>query len=181
MRFFIPACLLITSLFTFEGCRKTYTLSEDQKILFQYSYIRDSGNTENQGFIIDKEGNVLIYNQPEKWNFPDQGSILTQAQVAENLKSCTGTGIKVPPAELKKFESYIINLAASKVSARKTTGTEKGTFNYYCFTYSSDDATYKQVTIRTHGDFVCENFNFFARKVAEWMNLILQGLPVRQL
>ena len=181
MRFFSLAFILIVIQLSFESCRKNYTLSENQKILFQYSYTRDAENSDNQGYIIDYDGNILTYNRPEKWNFADRNSVLTQAQVAENLRFCNTTGKKVPSEELNKYERYIINLASSKVSAKKISGKGKGTFNYYCFTYSSTDSTYRQITIRTHGDIVCENLNFFSRKVTEWMNLILEGLPIRQL
>ncbi len=180
MRLVFLVCMLALQL-PFEGCRKNYTLSEDQKILFQYSYNNDNTSRVNQGFIIDKDGNILTYNQPEKWNFPDLNAVLAQVQVAENLRYCKTTGKRVPHTELDKYESHIINLASSKVSAKKSATTGKGTSAYYCYTFSSEDSTYKQVIIRMHGDLECENLNFYSRKVAEWMNLILQGLQIRQL
>jgi hypothetical protein len=178
MRFFILLTFIVISAASVESCRKGNGLSSDQKILFQYSYVNYAWGTNNQGLIVDNEGNILIYNQPEKWNFPDKNLNLTEAQVAENLSYCTSTGRKVTDAELQKYASYITNLAASKVTAKKTVAADMGTFNYYCFSYSSGTPSYKQVTIKTMGDYECENLNFYTKKVVEWMNQMMQGLSV---
>jgi hypothetical protein len=178
MRFVILLTFIVLSTALLDSCRKGNIISGDQKILFQYSYVNYAWGTNNQGFLIDNEGNLLIYNQPEKWNFPDKNSTLSQAQVAENLSYCTATGRKVTEAELQKYASYIVNLAASKVTAKKAVAADMGTFNYYCFSYSSGSSSYRQVTIKTLGDFECENLNFYTKKVVEWMNQMMQGLSI---
>jgi hypothetical protein len=178
MRLAIFLTCIAFSTITLESCRKGNGLSDDQKILFQYSYVNYAWGLNNQGFLIDNEGNLLVYNQPEKWNFPDKNSTLSQAQVAENLTYCTATGRKVTDAELQKFASYITNLAASKVTNKKAVAADMGTFNYYCFSYSPGSSSYRQITIKTQGDFECENLNFYSKKVVEWMNQMLQGLSI---
>lgn len=181
MRFIVSISILVVTEVALNSCRKGVVLSEDQKILFQYSYVNSALGKNNQGCIIDNEGNLLIYNQPEKWNFPDKNSVLTQAQVAENLSYCSSTGIKVPQSELGRYIRYIKNIASSKVTARKSVAADKGTFNFYCFSYSGENFTYKQVTIKTLGDFECENLNFFSKKVVDWMNQMMQELPIHHL
>lgn len=181
MRLIVLLSILVAIQLSFAGCRKGPVLSEDQKILFQYNYVNYSGGIRNQGYIIDNEGNLLVYNQPEKWNFPDRNSTLTRAMVAENISYCTVTGIKVPQSELQRYIRYIYNIASSKVTARKSVTANTGTFNYYCFSYSEDNSTYRQVTIKTYGDFECENLNFYSKKVVEWMNQMMHDLPVRPL
>jgi hypothetical protein len=178
MRFVIVLAFIFISLAAVESCRKGNSLSDDQKILFQYSYVNYALGINNQGFIVDNEGNILLYNQPGKWNFPDKNLNLTQAQVAENLSYCTSSGRKVTDAELQKYAGYINNLAASKVTAKKTVAADMGTFNYQCYSYSSGSSLYKAVTIKTLGDFECENLNFYTKKVVEWMNEMMQGLSV---
>jgi hypothetical protein len=53
-----------------------------------------------------------------------------------------------------------------------------GTFNYYCFNYSEGNSSYRQVTIMTVGDYECENLNFHTNKVVDWLNQMMQDLPV---
>ena len=81
-------------------------------------------------------------------------------------------------AELQKYAGYIPNLAASKVTAKKAVAADMGTFNYYCFTYSEGSSSYREVTIRTAGDFEFENLNFYTKKIIDWMNQMIQDLPV---
>lgn len=173
----ISSLIILTQIFT-QGCQKSHVLSEDQKILFQYSYVNNS-QVINQGIIIDNEGNILVFNHPGRWNLPDKDGKLSREQVSENLSSCTPTGRKIPLSELQKYSSYILNLASSKVSAIKAKGNGKGTFNYYCFSFSVENAMYRQVTVKTIGDSECENLNFFTHRVVEWMNQNMQGIPVQ--
>jgi len=178
MRLLILLSFLVFTSAALESCRKGNVISSEQKMLFQYSYVNYAWGSNNQGLIIDTEGNLLLYNNPEKWNFPDNSSTLTQAQVKENLSYCVSTGRKVTGAELQKYASYIANLAASKVTAKKAVAADMGTFNYYCFTYSEGSSSYREVTIRTAGDFEFENLNFYTKKIIDWMNQMIQDLPV---
>ncbi len=179
MRSFLNYFILIPFLLSLGGCQKTAVMNENQKILFQYSYLNSAAGNINQGFIIDNEGNLLIYNQPEKWNLPDKNSVISQAQVLENLSMCTLTGKKVPEAELLKHTKNIINIASSRVTARKTIAPRSASYGYYCYVYNGGNSTYRQVTVKTAGAFESENLNFYSRRIVEWMNQMLQGLPLQ--
>lgn len=169
---------LIISLLLFTACKKIHVVSEGQKIFFQYEYVNYSSGFQHYGFIIDNKGNVLTFNEPEKWNFPGSNKILTQAEIEENISSCTPSGKKIPENELKKFVNYIDNIAASKVSAPRTRhrASKAGTLSYYCFIFSESDSEYKVVTVKTEGEVECENLNFFSRRVIEWMRDINRSL-----
>lgn len=99
----ISFLIILTQIFT-PGCQKGHVLSEDQKILFQYSYI-NVAHVINQGVIIDNEGNILVFNHPDKWNLPDKDGKLSREQVSENLSSCVPTGRKIPLSELQRYSS----------------------------------------------------------------------------
>jgi len=169
---FIVLILLLTT------CKKMHVVTEGQKILFQYDYINYSRGFEHSGFIIDNEGNILYYNKPEKWNFPGKEKILTQAEIEENLLSCTLSGRIIPKGDLKKFTNYINNIAASKVTAPRIRpkAAKSGTISYYCFLYSESNSEYKVVTIKTDGEMESDNLNFYSRKVVEWMKGIQKSL-----
>lgn len=158
-------------LILFATCRKLHVVSEGQKVLFQYDYINYSTDYQHNGFFIDNAGNVLTYNKPDKWNFPDHTETLTQQEIEENLSSCTPAGFRIPETELQKFVNYINNLAASKVSARRTRtrSSKAGIASFYCFQYSENEAEYKVVTVKSEGEVECENLNFYSKRVVEWM------------
>jgi hypothetical protein len=88
--FFILIAVLLIS-----GCKKNIVINDKQAILFQVDYINYAWGYQHTGFIIDNEGNILTYNNPQNWIFPDKDLSLSESQVRSNLESCVKTGKKV--------------------------------------------------------------------------------------
>ncbi len=174
-RYFITSVLLLILLTA--GCKKSLIRDEGQAMLFQYDYVNNAWGSQHYGFIIDKDGNVLTYNNPEEWNFADNDLIITGEQVSENLNMCSYSGTNVPEEELRKYEKYIKYLALSKISALRNTGADAGTASFICYEYSENPGTYKGTIIKMEGDFSCENLNFYSKKIASWMKDIHNNLP----
>jgi hypothetical protein len=158
------------------GCEKTYNVSEGQDILFQYEYINYAWGYHHYGFIIDNKGDVLLYNNPTKWNFADKDHLLSKDKALENIANCITTDKKISKSELQKYINYIDNIASSKVTAPKNIGADAGTTSFICFQFSENTSTYKTTIIKREGDFSCENLNFYSRKVIEWMKGIHHSL-----
>jgi hypothetical protein len=172
---YITVMLLLTLAFT--GCKKNLGISSRQAILFEYQYVNYASDYKHYGFLIDNEGNVLEYKNPEAWNFPDKDLRISEIQVAENLAFCTHTGITIPKSDLVKYSNHIKNLASSKISAMKNAADDAGSAQYICYQYSENTGMYKGTIIKMEGDFTCENLNFFSRKVADWMKNISSSIP----
>jgi hypothetical protein len=168
----IQLTIVILLTLSFSGCRKTQPVNSSQALLFQFEFVNYAMNYEHKGFMIDNEGNVLSYNNPEAWNFPDRNLNISANQVAENLSLCITTGIKVPAVELRKFAYHIPNIAASRVSALRSAADNAGSAEYICWQYNENNSTYKGSIIRMEGNFTCENMNFYSRRIAEWMKEI---------
>jgi len=165
--------ILITLLVLFiTGCKKNYVISDKQAILFQLDYVNYAWGYQHHGFIIDNKGNILTYNNPEEWNFPDNNLVLNEIQVAENISKCIQTGKKISKEELQKYTNYIENIASSKVTALKNVAADAGSLEYVCYQFSESIGTYKGYLIKMEGDFTCENLNFYSKKVAAWMRYI---------
>ena len=161
----------------FAGCKKNIGISNRQAILFEYEYVNYAWSYQHYGFFIDNEGNVLAYNNPEEWNFPDRELRISENQIAENLSYCTHSGIKIPKEDLQKYSNHIKNIASSKVSAMKNVAADAGSSEYICYQYSESTGMYKGTLIKMEGDFTCENLNFFSKKVADWMKNINNSIP----
>lgn len=169
--------IIITVLvFLYAGCKKN-GISNGQEIYFQLDYLNYAWGYQHNGYIIDGEGNVLTYENPANWNFPDDNSLLTSRQISDNLSKCHSTGMKVSPEELKKYSSYIKNIASSKVSAIRNVANDSGSTQFLCFQASGTESTYKAHLVKMDGDFTCENLNFFSKKVVTWMKDIHEKLP----
>jgi hypothetical protein len=170
--FFILLLVLLST-----GCKKNYVISTKQEILFQYDYLNYAWGYQHNGFIIDNEGNVLTYNNPENWNFPDNNLSLSEEQVNENINKCVRSGKKISKAELQKYVNYIKNISSSKVTALKNVAADAGSREFICYQFSESSKSYKGSLIRMEGDFTCENLNFFSKKVILWMKDISNSLP----
>lgn len=164
---------------TATGCKKNIAISNRQSILFEYEYVNYAFSYHHYGFLIDNEGNVFTYSNPEGWNFPDRELRISENQLAENLAMCTPSGIKVSKSELQKYSNHIKNIASSRVSALKNEAVDAGSSEYICYQYSESSGMYKGTIIKMEGDFTCENLNFYSRKVAEWMKNISNNLPAK--
>ena len=161
------------------GCKKNYIVSDKQVILFQVEYINYAWDYQHRGYFIDNEGNILTYNNPQEWNFPDNGSVISQDKLFENLSKCTISERIIPHDELEKFAKHISNIASSKVSALKNVGADIGTTTFTCYQFDEGSLTYKSSLIKMEGNSTCENLNFFSRKVASWMREISDSLIMK--
>lgn len=178
-RSFMFAFMFISIALVSGGCKKSYDINDKQEILFQFEYLNYAWGFQHRGFIIDNKGNILTYNNPEKWNFWDKDLNLTAKQVDENLNMCNHTGRTVSEAELQKYAAYIKNIASSEVSAPKNVGADMGSAEYICYDFSESSGTYKKHLIKMEGDFTCENLNFYSKKVVLWLKDINSGLSLK--
>ena len=170
MKLSIEKIILITILVLFiTGCKKNFVISDKQAMLFQLEYVNYAWGYQHTGYIIDNEGNVLTYNNPEDWNFPDSDFVLNENQVTVNINKCIQASKKIPKEDLQKYTNYINNIASSKVSALKNVAADAGTLEFICYQFSESSHTYKGSLIKMEGDFTCENLNFYSKKVVAWM------------
>jgi hypothetical protein len=170
--------LTFSLLLMLAGCRKHGYTNENNEILFQFEYINYAWGYQHTGFIIDNQGNVLTYNNPEGWNFADKDLTLTGEQVSQNISLCTHSGKKINESELRKYSGYIKNISSSQVTAMKNVAADTGSTEYICYLYSGNTGTYKKYLIKMEGDFTCENLNFYSKKVANWLKDINSSLAV---
>jgi hypothetical protein len=160
------------------SCRKHNYSNENKEILFQYEYINYAWGYQHNGYIIDNQGNVLTYNNPESWNFPDKDLMLTEEQVSQNISLCTHSGEKINESDLQKYSGFIKNIASSQVTAMKNVAADAGSLEFICYQYIGNTGKYKKYLIKMEGDFTCENLNFYSKKVVTWMKDINTSLAV---
>lgn len=170
--FVFKILLFVILVIPFSGCKKNYLLSEKQLVLFQF----DFRGEKHSGFIIDNDGNIMVYSNPEGWNFPDRDMSLTEEQVNQNLEKCVFSGKKIPREELIKYAVHIPNITMSKVTAARNTGSGIGVIQFLCYQYSESTETYKISVIRTEGNYTNENLNFYSKKVTAWIRGINNDL-----
>jgi hypothetical protein len=170
--------ILLASLILIS-CRKNVVINEKQAILFQVDYINYAWGYQHYGFIIDNEGKVLTYKNPQEWIFPDKDFKLSGNQVHDNIEKCLFSGKIIPPDELIRYAGSIKNISSSKVTATKNVAADAGSLEYICYQFDELSDTYKGSLIKMEGDFTCENLNFYSKKVATWLKNINETLEKR--
>ena len=170
--FFIYIIFVLLIAFTISGCKKNVAIDEKQEILFQVDYVNYAWGYKHNGFLVDNQGNILTYKNPQVWNFPDKDFNLSESQVRDNIGNCLNTGKKIPNEELKKYANHIKNISSSKVTALKNVSADAGSIEYICYQFSEKTGIYKGTLIKMEGDFTCENLNFFTKKVTTWLKNI---------
>jgi len=170
--FFIYIIFVLLIAYTISGCKKNVVFDEKQAILFQVDYVNYAWGYKHNGFLVDNQGNILTYKNPQVWNFPDKDFNLSENQVRDNIGNCLNTGKKIPKEELKKYANHIKNISSSKVTALKNVSADAGSIEYICYQFSEKTGIYKGTLIKMEGDFTCENLNFFTKKVTTWLKNI---------
>lgn len=170
--FFIYIIFVLLIAYTISGCKKNVVIDEKQAILFQVDYVNYAWGYKHNGFLVDNQGNILTYKNPQVWNFPDKDFNLSENQVRDNIGNCLNTGKKIPNEELKKYANHIKNISSSKVTALKNVSADAGSIEYICYQFSEKTGIYKGTLIKMEGDFTCENLNFFTKKVITWLKNI---------
>jgi hypothetical protein len=166
-------------IYVFTGCKKHTVINERQAILFQVDYVNYAFGYQHNGFIIDNEGRVLTYKNPQEWIFPDKDFKLSGNQVHENIEKCRFSGKIIPSEELIRYARYIKNISSSKVTAPKNVAADAGSLEYICYQFWETSDTYKGCIIKMEGDFTCENLNFYSKKVSTWLKNINETLNKR--
>jgi hypothetical protein len=167
--FILPLTILLLS-----GCRKKTVINNNQAILFEVEYVSNSNGNQHNGFVIDKEGKVMIFKDPETWNYPDKNLKLSSVQVSSNLANCINSGTTIPEEELISYARFIKNISASKVTALKHVAADTGSVKYLCYEFDEKSGVYKGSLIKMEGAVTCENLNFYSRKVAGWLKNIYE-------
>lgn len=172
---------VVLILLTQSSCKKEQVRvqSQNQKILFQYDYSNAAWGVQHYGFFIDNEGRVVKYENPEDWNDYDKDYVLSEEDVAENIRRCVDTGERISPDELQKYSGYIRNIALTKVSAKRNVAKDAGKIEYICYLYSKTSGSYKGSLIRMEGDYTCENLNYYSRKVSDWLKDVSEKITAK--
>ena len=165
---YYPAAILL--LLLLSGCQKSMVNNQSQHILFQYEYLDDL-NGVHQGFYIDDEGAVFVYNNPDEWNFhlDDYNFSISEEQIAENLSKCVKSELYIETDKLAKFSGHITKIISSKITATKKGNRETGKTVFICYDYSESTEMYKGGLIKMEGSYSCENLNFFSKRISAWL------------
>ena len=168
------SAILFISLFAFVGCDEgTVEGSTEQQIYFEVSYSNSAWGKQFKGFIIDRDGQIRLYEKPAKWNQASGKTGLTSDQIKENLLNTTLASTSIAVVDLKNYVSKSITISDSAFSKPISGGADRGITSYYIYTYDKETQVYKSVLISQTGDIETYNKDKSAIEVSTWLSTVV--------
>lgn len=168
------AAVLLLSFFAFVGCDEgTVEGSTEQQIYFEVSYTNSAWGKQFKGFIIDRDGQIRLYENPAKWNQVNGKNGLTLGQIKENILNTTRASTSIPAADLKNYISKSITIGDSAFSKPVSGGADRGITSFYVYHYDKETQVYKSVLINQTGDIETFNKDKSAVEVSTWLSTVL--------
>jgi len=152
------------------GCEKEfYEGPEDQPVYFEYHYINYAWGVADNGWMIDNEGNMLGYNFPADYRFPDSTGHLTFGDLQYNLDQTDTLLLNIKSKELRKYTRLIGGAADGNLGESQSRGADMGSATLSCYAYDPRSASYKYVLLATVGDWEQFNRSAEAETLVDWL------------
>lgn len=131
------------------GCSDNNIVKDEgQEVYFEVVTETHAWEHKYEGFLIDAEGNIRQYTNPETWISVD--SIMDQISVANmksNIDQTVLSGKKIDSAELKNYISKIANITESNFSKVQLSEADPVSKTYYAYRFNAQRAIYEPVLI----------------------------------
>jgi len=152
------------------GCEKAeYDAPEDQPLYFEYHYINHAWGFQENGWLIDREGNIRRFDHPGDYRLGLPGAYLSLDDLEHNLgltDSIIGT---VDEVELEKHKNYIPGAAAGEIDKSRSIAADAGSAVLSCYLYIPEEDAYQYVFLAQSGDWEQFNLSEEAEKLVKWL------------
>ncbi len=172
----LKSYLLFILLFPlFMSCEsEEYICQPNQKVLFQFEAANEAWGHFQNGWFIDQEGYVRVYEQPQNWIHPDRYNKISESDMDANLLYADSTCFRIEPTVLSRKVALIKKASEGKLSEPVSVMADAGGLSYYCFTYDSITSSYQSFLLSQAGDVEIQNTSKEAKELDVWLKEINQ-------
>jgi len=166
---------IIPLLFFFLMSCSDDTPNFKQQVLFEKHYSNWAWGYQENGYLIDSLGNVKSFDltkETSKWNYADSLGYISKEKMDKNLQLCRTIIKQINRDSLTYFTHKIPGAAIGKLSEPEAQMADFGEIRYYAYIFDKKTNRYKQVMIKTYGDFMIENNAAEANEIYQWMSKI---------
>jgi hypothetical protein len=163
---------LLVAVVAFTSCMKKNCGCDpevNQPVLFQYEYINYAWGYRHHGFLIDENGKVNGFQQPEKWIFPDSSGMMSKLDLEYDLAQCDTVCLSVDKDSLMSFFSKIGNVRTGKIIDNGLVMADAGTGTLSAWYWSEKAGKYENVLLITNGDVSKVNSHPSVKEIVEWL------------
>lgn len=174
-RSIVFSILLITAL-GFSGCMKRDCgCDTDPKltilppVVFQYEYYNYAWGFRHSGFLIDKDGQIKGFSQPEKWITPDSSGFIGKDDLKFNLAQCDTICGKADMDELELYYSKIKDIRNGEIVDNGLIMADAGTGVFSAWYWNEKAGKYENVFLISNGDISKVNIHPEVRELVAWL------------
>ena len=162
-------CLLVGV----TGALPAEEIASEADILFAKYYVNWAWGFDFKGTTVDSAGQVHAFSYPDTSKMPDfDRGALTAAQLNELYRPGKKLLTTVDSGKLRQMTELIQSAAAASMSERVNEGNDMGANSWVAYHYDSQQKTYKQVDLKTQGDWSSHNLATAATEIIDWLNSI---------
>jgi len=146
-----------------------YIAPEDQPVYFEYSYINYAWGFQHHGWMIDRDGYIRAFDQPDNYRFADSTGYMSLEDLEYNLGLTDSIIDQVNPREMKKYIDYIPRAAEGEIGESENIAADAGGSTLTCYLYDQEADAYRRVFLAQSGDWEQFNLSQEAEKLVEWL------------
>ncbi len=148
---------------------RKYDAPEDQPVYFEYHYINHAWGFQENGWLIDLEGNIKSFNNPVDYNQGLKGVYLSLEDLEYNLGLTDSIIGHVDNGDLEKYINYIPGAADGEIGLSRSIAADAGSSVLSCYLYDPDMEAYQYVFLAQSGDWEQFNLSREAEKLVDWL------------
>jgi len=142
---------------------------DEQPVYFQYHYINFAWGYQENGWLIDRDGNIRYFEDPVEFRNPGSTGMLTLEDLEYNLGQADSVITSVERETLEEYLSYIPGAADGKIGDRVQIAADAGSATLSCYMYDEEQDAYRYVFLAMSGDWEQFNRSKEAEKLVDWL------------
>ncbi len=153
----------------FFSCHEAEEFKENEKtIYFQFEYINHAWGYVHQGFVIDQNGNIYDYDQPEGWNFADDNTISLQ-EFQQNLNKSEVRLSIVDGEELQRMLALAPQVTENRLTDIKGVMADAGAEFYNVYISGEGETNLTRYLLQMRGDNYHKNTSSAADEITAFL------------
>lgn len=168
----LPAVLMAIFLFVgIAGALPAEDGGTEADILFAKYYVNWAWGFDFKGMTVDSAGQVHAFAYPDSGKMPDfDRAALTAEQLKELYRPGKKLATTVDSEKLKLMAELIQPAATASMSERVNEGNDMGANSWVAYHYDPQLKIYKQINLKTTGDWSSHNLATAATEIIDWLN-----------
>ncbi len=157
--------LFLVALFACEG--EDYSIEEDV-VYFQYEYANEAWGHQQNGFIVDMQGNIYEYDKPENWTHTEKNQISLE-DFQSNLSQTETSSKTVDVDELNRMLNLASSAENGELTERKFVMADAGGESYTIYIGEKDSNKLTNYLLQVRGDIYQKNTSSAADEITDWL------------